>query len=717
MVLPAICVNRQSIEAAPVESFLCCAKIERWKTMNRSKISLVIGNRKGLVRQPDEHHTQVVVVGKGTENFEFPEVSTLVTNAVKRDEAKKAKGKGRKKSKAKQAEGKIVTTLRPDVAGLVDDQTAQIEAKRFFEHSPVSSDKRAEWQANSPRAQALKGDFQSGVKALLNAVATAKDSDELVSNLTTIGTARVITVLPQGETRETYEDGQVLLKVADHMQSLMMARQFDGLYEARFGRLVTAVEWALVNMEPEYHPAFESLNVQLEKLIDSYKQALPQVIAELSKRNPGAPLMAIVQKAIELLDEELAQILYVLRVYTDCVEQRRDGKFARQLNSCAFFFKCIHQLYWTGDLENALKGTATSPIKGGEEQVGAVFLARVTASGLATIPGSRGPIGAHALQVPYEMLDFLVINYPLFCHESRHNVFHDVVGLEEQELKALAKDILADVKSGAVKPSVATILVGKQKVPVEQMLVKVYTDWLGEMDADALAVLFTGTAFGESMVSSFPAMMIRDAAVSTKSKLLRTSSHFDLVKQKNGSTALQFEPHPVDYVRVYLVAAIFDEIGFSVEADKLRKLADFAVGDTIPDVITFAHSDEEGKAELTIEIPTKDLIALVPTVVKSLIRTKHQALGGKSNADLVMWTQKRQDKVNLLKDTLIAGKTDVPEDKGDIHVTYVASAAILASFQLVREGKATGPETLKQVSENAMQMLETLKARADKAKA
>lgn len=683
--------------------------------MNRSKnnIKLPVGRRLGAVTLPtttsagNEHHTQVVVVGKGTENFQFPSPTTLVSNALQRDEAKKAKDKGKKPRK--------ITTGAKQI---VDDETARLEAVRFDKHTPVSVDKRAAWQEASPRAQALKVEFHGAVRELLNAMASGADSDEIVSNLQGLGTGnRVITVLPQGETKESYTDGKVLLGVADMMQKSMMARQFDGLYEARFGRLVTAVEWALGkgNMEEEYQPAFQSLNAQLEKLIESYKAALPQLIAELSKRNPGAPLMAVVQKAIELLDEELAQILYVLRVYTDCVEQRRDGKFARQLNSCAFFFKCVHQLYWTGDLESALKGKATSPIKGGAEQVGAVFLARVTASGLATIPGSRGPIGAHALQVPYEMLDFLVINFPLFCHESRHNVYHDVVGLEQQATKAMQKDILASIKSGLVKLSVSTITVGKQKIPADQMFVKIITDWLGEIDADGIAVLFTGESFGDSMISSFPAMMIRDAAVSTKTNLLRTSSHFDLVKTKSG-VALQFEPHPVDYVRVYFVAALFDEIGFPEAATRLRRLADFAVGDEIPENITFEHSDEEGKVDLTIEIPTKDFLALAPVVMKSLIRTKHEALGGNSNADLVMWTAKRQEKVVLLKDTLKAGKNDVPDDKGDIHVTYVAAAAISAVFDLVREGKADD-DTLKQVSENAMVMLETLKARAEKAKA
>jgi hypothetical protein len=686
--------------------------------MNRSKkttllcsvgnVTVALGGAKTGDAHPGmtnpEHKTQVVVVGKGAENFPFDNTSTLVKKVLKRAD---------NQNKKRRSRAKTPSTVK-GAKQIVSDAVAQTEALRFKLASTVHSGLLAEWQTQSPRAQSLKHDFQLGIVAVMEAFSTAKDDDEIVSNLQKLGQPSIVPVLPQGETKETYTDGKTLLGVADIMQSAMMLRQFDGLYETRFGRLVTAVEWALANMEAEYQPAFESLNVQLEKLITSYKEALPQVIAELAKRNPGAPLMAIVEKAIDLLDEELAQILYVLRVYTDCVEQRRDGKFAREMASVAFFFKQIHQMYWSGDLEGVIKnGEAKSPIKGGEEKVGAVFLARVTASGLATIPGSRGPIGAHALQLPYEMLDILVLNYPLFCHESRHNIFHDVLGLEDESLQALARDILEAEKTGVFKPSQEYIAVGKQKIPAIQLLVKILTDWLGEIDADVLAALFTGEAFGFSMVASFPAMMIRDAAVSTKTKLLRNSSHFQLVKQRNGSVALQFEPHPVDFVRVHIVAAIFDEIGFPEVAARLRKLAEFAVGETLPEMATFESGDE--KSKLTIEVPTKDLIGLAPTVVKSLIRSKYQALGGKSNGDLVMWTQKRQEKVNLLKDALKAGKADVPEDKGDIFVTYVAAAAILAAYELVAEGKAKDVGAFKALNGNAMTMLETLKARADKA--
>lgn len=544
-------------------------------------------------------------------------------------------------------------------------------------------------------------------------IATDPATSSLLSSLPS---GRIVPVLPQGQTKETFEPGKVLLSAADGMQSLMTKRQFEGLYDSRFGRMSALCAWASTGMSPEFQPAVASLTDQLVKLQDSYKQALPEVIAELSKRNPGAPAMAIVQKAVELLDEELAQILYVLRIYTDCFEQKRDGKYSRILNACEFFFKCVHQLYWSGDLDAVLKGEdVTSPIKSGVEKVGDVFLARLQGSGLATIPGSRGPIGAHALQIPFEMLDFLLVNFPLFCHEARHNVYHDVLGLEAEEVKMLQKAILDAVKSGDLKLSVPTIALGKQKIPTEKLLVKLFTDSIGEIDADAIAVLFTGKAFGENMVMSFPAMMIRDGRVSEKVNLLRTSSHFDLIPQKDGSTALQFGVHPVDYVRVYFVAACFDEIGFPEEATRLRELADFAVGDEIPEFATYTNSDE--KSTMEIKIPTVDLKAAAAVVVKSLIRTPYKALGGKSNGDLVMWNQKRQDKVDALVATLVDGKADIPTDKGDILVTYVAAAATLAYVELVKAGKMDAEAAAISVSENAMKMLETLQANAKKTQA
>lgn len=611
--------------------------------MSHPKIKLIIGERFSSVRCDDPtHQTKVVVAGTGDKDFNFPENSALVGNALKRYEAQERKV-GKSKSPAKRRK-----------------------------------------QAKSHLSLELLSDLSQG---------------------------KIITVLPPGENLDSFEPGTTLLAAADGMQILMTKRQFDALYEERFGQMSNLVNWAKTDMASEFQPAVESLGDQLNRLEDSYREALPHLITELAIRNADFSVTAIIQRAVDLLDEELAEILYVLQVYTDCFEQRRNGKFSRILNACEYFFKCIHQLYWSGDLEGSLAGAPVhSPIKAGVERVGDVFLARLTGAGLATIPGSRGPVGAHALQVPYEMLDFILVNFPLFCHEARHNVYHDVVDLEKQSILALQKSMITAVRSEVFVPSVPTIQLGRRKVATEELLLKIYTDSIGEIDADILAVLFTGEAFGDNMAASFPAMSIRDGAVSSKKNLLRTSSYFELIPQNDGTTALEFEVHPVDYVRLYLVAAAYEEIGFPDAAFRLRKIADFAVGDEIPEFIMYENSNP--KSKLVIKVPTVDLIASAQVVAKSIIRTPHKCLGGNSNADLVMWTAKRQEKVLMLRDTLIEGDSAIPTDSGTFFVTYVAAAATLAYMQLVRDRKMVASDAAKQVSENALLMLETLQVRA-----
>ncbi|MBN8662066.1 MAG: hypothetical protein J0M35_16990 [Candidatus Obscuribacter phosphatis] len=532
------------------------------------------------------------------------------------------------------------------------------------------------------------------------------------SLLPDLSSLKVNQVVPTGQTRETYTDGQVMLKGADGLQELMIKRQFDALYEARFGEMHAAVNWARANMADKYQKAIDSLDKQLTKLEDSYRQALPQVIDELKKQNPGAPINAVVQKAIEVLDEELSQIIYILKVYTDCFQQLRDGKHTSLLNAVTFFFEQSHKLYWGGDLH--VDG-GTSPVDAGTERIGDVFLGRVTEMGLATIPGSRGPVGAHAVQIPYEMLDFIPINLPLFGHEARHNVFHDVVGLEQELTAAVGKAVLAAHKAGTLKFNTDTIKLGKQEVPTEQLMAKLYTDWLSEIDADLVGgVLFDGPAFGENMVMSFPAMMIRDGRVSEKVNLLRTGSGYELKKLRNGSVALVFEEHPVDYVRVHIVAAALDEIGFPDSARKLRELADFAVGDELPTKITFRQMGAKPGAGMVIELPVDDVIAVAPVVAKAIIRTPLKAHGGKSCGDLVMWTKKRQDKVEALTEILVKDSSELPTDKGDIHAPYIGAAATLAYLKLVREMKMEPADAALMVSKNALAMLEKLSKQAVK---
>lgn len=556
--------------------------------------------------------------------------------------------------------------------------------------------KRAAKKTRKPRAKKTDDSAVSGPEV-------GKAAPEFIGGLAKL--MKINKVVPAGQTRETYSDGQLLLHAADGLQELMVQRQFDSVFDQRFARMEAALTWAKTGLAPKYNPAMTSLGNQLTKLTTSYKAALPQVIAEIAKQNPGAPVSAVVAKAIEVLDEELAQILFVLQIYTDSIEQYRDGKYTRILKLVNFFFEQGHKLFWAADLHDPKAGT---PIPAGKEKVGAVYLARVTEMGLATFPGAAGPIGANAQQLSYELLDFLIITCPLLGHEGRHNVFHDVDGLEDELTQVLAKAIMDAIKAG-VKLSGDTVAVGKNNLPADQFMAKIFTDWLGEIDADMVGgVLFNGPAFGDSMIISFPAMMIRDGKVSEKVNLLRTSSIYNLVPQKNGSVALQFEAHPIDYIRVYLVAAALDEIGYADAAKRMRELADFAVGETIPDVVTFRDGNK--KSKVVISVSVADLKALCPTVAKTLIRTQLKSLGGKSAGELLMWTQKRQDKVDAIAKLLEAGKSDLPADIGDIYATYIGAAAVQAFMNLVRGGM-DGATAAKQVSDCGFNMMEALRVK------
>ncbi|MBS1991969.1 MAG: hypothetical protein JSS86_13190 [Cyanobacteria bacterium SZAS LIN-2] len=594
-----------------------------------------------------EHHTQIDSTGTGTPDMEI-DPKVIVDNAMKRA----AKAERRAKKRLKKA-GKDV--------------------------SPSSS------------------------------FISVRGSSNIVGKIVVPNIAPVV---PAGETKETYIPGKNLLTAADGMQGMMMNRMFDGYYEERFGDLTTIAAWGSTNLSAKKQDAAKSLARQLDKANVAYRKALPDLTNKLAKLNPKAPIQAVIAKAVELIDQELARVLYVLNIYCESIKQLRDGRFATELSTVETFFDDAFRLYFAGDLHCGQDGKPVDQqLPSSTYKVGDVFMARVTASGLATIPGTKGPIGANALQLPFEMLDILMLVLPLLGHEARHNVYHDVQGLEEEMLAAVEKAIRDAHAAGTLKFEKEDMQLGDQTVATIDLVVKLMCDWLSEIDADVVGgVLFSGPSFGDNMVMSFPAMMVRDGSVSSKTKLIRTESRFDLVPQKDGSTGLIFEEHPVDYIRINIVAAALEEIGFAEPGKKLRQLADFAVGDELPKEIVY--KDAEGKSDLVIKFSTADLIAVAPVVAKAIIRTKMESQLGKSCGDLVMWNDKRQAKVDVLTDLLAAGVSDLPTDKGSIFATYVGAAASQAYLKLVHEGKMEAKAAAKQVNGAALKMIASLSSLA-----
>jgi hypothetical protein len=590
------------------------------------RIATAVGKKSAPTSPGNEHHTQIDGVGRGSKDLRLDPTDVLVKRALR----------------------KLAR----------DERRAQKKLKRA---------------GKNPKA----------------GIATLTDGGSESSLRGSLVVPKPVKVLPAGvTTRESYTAGMILLQSADGMQELMMARMFDGFYEERFGEPRVVLAWGVFpgNMPAKKLPAVTSLARNWDRLEVSYRAALPKLTRELAKKNPKAPLMAVVQKAVELLDEQLARPLYVLTIYTESVKQVKDGRFVPELDAVEVFFQDAFRLYFTGDL-HCLPDGKQAPVQlpASTYEVGAVFMPRVTSGGLATIPGARGPVGANALQLPFEMLDILMLVLPLLGHEARHNVYHDVKGTEEELLKVVEQAIRDAHTAGVIKFQNDEMTLGEQKVKTIDLIVRLFCDWLSEVDADVVGgVLFSGPAFGANMVMSFPAMMVRDGKVSEKVKLIRTNSVFSLVPQPDGNVALVFEEHPIDYIRIYLVAAALEEIGFAKQAKELRELADFAVGDELPKEVTYKEADDQ--TDMVIKFATADLLAVASVMVKAIIRTPLAAQLGKSCGDLVMWNAKRQAKVDVLTDILSKGSSDLPTNQGSIFATYIGAAASQAYLKLVGQG-------------------------------
>ncbi len=80
---------------------------------------------------------------------------------------------------------------------------------------------------------------------------------------------------------------------------------------------------------------------------------------------------------------------------------------------------------------------------------------------------------------------------------------------------------------------------------------------------------------------------------------------------------------------------------------------------------------------------------------------------------MINWTPEREAKAQLLAQMLMEGKSDLPTDKGDMHVTYVISAATLAYWGLCKSGYQ--PRIAAAIVEdNALKMIDQVRDRYEK---
>lgn len=504
--------------------------------------------------------------------------------------------------------------------------------------------------------------------------------------------------------------GSTLYVAAEGMRQRLYRGRFEAIIAERFDPLAGAVNWAGHNMEAKYRPAIISLGGQLGQLRGLYREALPRVLSVLVGQNPKVDPQRLLDAAVNTLDEELAEILTVLRIWTDAFGQLRDGMY-KQLQAVTFLVEQAFTLFETGDLDGdkcETEGAVCRPkLESKIFQVGSVFLARFSGEGPATLPG-RGPIKAHAMEVPHDEREMISLMLVLYTHEFRHDIFADVKGLAEELTEAVVTDILTAYQEQGLTFVTQKNQVGKKHYQPIELIAQLFAETIGEVDADISGgVLSVGPAFLYNMVMTFCAFNSRGRSIlaaKESDQLLRAGSFFEL--DKDGRP--HFLPHPPDYIRAYIVAAALDEIGFPEEAEQCRALADQAVGLPLPQEITW--EDVDGKSKSVIRIAMADLKQVAPIVAKTLIRKKLASLGGFATSELVNWNRARQAKVDVLAQNLMAGNANVPTDMGDFYATYVAAAATMAYWGLSDGGKRV-EAAIDLVEKNALKMLDTVRQR------
>jgi hypothetical protein len=498
-------------------------------------------------------------------------------------------------------------------------------------------------------------------------------------------------------------DFAALVNGADAIQRRMIARQFDGIMEANFGDIENTAAWAVDNMPAALKQPFTDHLRQVKSLRSQVETALPKVVAELARRNPGVPSRAILEHAIEMLAKQLGPILGVLNVYSEAIKQYQNGRWTPQLRALNNYMESCYRLWINGDVEGKAPGTPPQiPLT--NLHVGIRLMTTIGGDGLGTIPGAKGPVGLSLLMYPLDMLDWIGLSLTLNSHENGHQIFADIKDFEPEMQTVVQKGVVAAEKD-TVKPlklGSKQTAIGRATVPTRDLIVKMITDCIGEIEADVAGVLVNGPAFLYGMLLSFPALLIRDGSVKDAKALLRTSSVYMTEDQEDGSTKLEFEPHPPDYIRAYLVAAMVEEIGYKADADLLRKQADFAVG-KLPDSLTWKPAEGKGPV---ISIKVADIKAIAPVVAKALIRTKLAALGNKSLSELVCWTAKQQTKAAAIADVLEKGDSTLPTNVGSLYPTLIGSAAALAYWELLHQ--EDGNTVLPRLEDNVLKMLAAL---------
>ena len=266
---------------------------------------------------------------------------------------------------------------------------------------------------------------------------------------------------------------QGLIDGADIIQKRIISRQSDFLMERFFGDMQETALLASKQMDSRYQGAIADHQRQVKSLRQQVEKAFPQLVKELAQRNAGVPVPVLMQHALQMLAQELSPIIGVLSIYTDAFRQRLSGRYERMLKALDFYMEENFLFWQTGSLDMALAGAAVPTLPTSSFNVGDVLLSFFGGEGLGTVPGSKGPIGLHLLMLPFDMQGWMPPGLPLCNHESRHQIYHDVKGLERDQQLALRSALIAGAKSSAFTLSTEKVRIGRFSAPLLDLIVKI----------------------------------------------------------------------------------------------------------------------------------------------------------------------------------------------------------------------------------------------------
>jgi hypothetical protein len=669
-----------------------------------------------------------ILIGEGDKNYRFPDVDNLLTGAVEHISKTGMGAELRRKSlEAKEAQQAVLAGVRvpgtPDALSTsrgLNDLCGHDDRSRhgspfahfdlgkpgdpddtlnlFGEPQSIAGQPMSLHTPKSVRAPTKRGRKTKVAKVPVDE--SVPDVVEPAANL-----QRLAADFDDGP-----EPDSSLYWLVDGVGEVLREGRFEALLAERFDPLAGAVNWAKEHMEARYQPAITSLEAQLKILRERYKLSLPRLLGVLSGQYPDADEQTLLEAALKALDSQLSAILEVLSVWTDAFGQKRDGMY-KELDALTYAIETAHRLYETGDLENCEGPECEPRVKTAVFKIGSVFVARFGANGPQTRPGTKGPILAHAIEYSHATRKVTILLLPPGMHEFRHNIFADIVGHADEVTEVVGTATHNFVTDNLSLFSSPFALVGQNKLPMADVLVKLTADQIGEIDADiAGGILLQGPAFAYSIIGTFGAFNTQEARVVRTDRLLRTTSYFQLTDGEKSKT-LDFFPHPPDYIRVYILAAALDEIGFKKEARKIRKLADQGAGLPLPSVMTW-YDTNFGHSGMKMSLSVADLKLIAPVIAKAIIRTPLKSLGGKCLFDMVNWTEKRQMAVELMAENMLAGKTEVPEGA---FATYVGPAATIALWKAVKRGRHV-IRAINQIERIGLLMMEIVRQRNTQSK-